>query len=261
MGKKRTGRRLGIPHQRRLTCDLLWFNRSVPLCGHDRIFRLSELAEFRAETPRRISWSALFIRAFGLVAQQCPELRQTWYRWPVSHLYQHPVNVATLTVHRRWRDEPWLFWGQISEPESLTLEVIQQHIDRFRDDPVTRVFRKQTKLARLPTVLRRLIWWWNIHIATARRADRLGTFFVSTLSGKKTEIQIPPSIHTGCLTFGPVDRNGDCRVTLAYDHRVMDGSFVADVLELLETIMTRQMPAELKQIPTAEQFDDQIVSS
>ena len=257
METNRTGRRLRVPHNRRLTCDLLWFNRSVPLCGHDRIFRFSGLAKIRADTPYRVSWPALFIRAFGLVAQQCPELRQTWYRWPVSHLYQHPVNVATLTVHRRWKDEPWLFWGQINEPESLSLETIQQQLDRFRDDPVMTVFRKQTKLARLPTVLRRLIWWWNIHVATARRADRLGTFLVSTLSGKRAEIQIPPSIHTGCLTFGPVDNNGECRVTLAYDHRVMDGALVADALELLEVTLTRQISAELQEIPTAQRFDDQ----
>ena len=252
-----TGQRMRVPSSRRLTSDLLWFNRSVPLCGHDRVFRLQELARVRSESPRRISWPALFIRAFGLVAQRHPELRQSWYRWPVAHLYQHPVNVATITVHRVWKDDSWLFWGQLSEPESRSLLDIQQQLDVFRDAPVATTFRNQTQLAQLPTFLRRLIWWWIINVSTARRAKRLGTFFVSTLAGRGAEIQIPPSIHTGCLTFGPLNKEGECRVTLAYDHRVMDGVYVAEVLESLESVLTEQMLEELRDSWAAQPADDQ----
>ena len=252
----RSGHRMPVPASRRLTCDLLWFNRSVPLCGHDRVIQLGELAQARSNLSCRISWPALFIRAFGLVAHQHPELRQTWYRWPIAHLYQHPVNVASVSVHREWNGTPWLFWGQIHEPELLSLTTIQMQLDRFRDGPVASVFRLQRQLVQLPTLLRRLIWWWNLNISTTGRAKRFGTFLVSTLAGRGAEIQIPPSIHTGCLTYGPLNKDGECRVTLAYDHRVMDGVCVAEVLESLETVLTKRMLVELCDSPAAYLADD-----
>ncbi len=257
MRTNHTGRRMRVPPSRRLTSDLLWFNRSVPLCGHDRVFCLEELARVRSQSPGRISWPALFIRAFGLVAQRHPELRQSWYRWPVSHLYQHPVNVTTITVHRVWNAESWLFWGQLSEPETRSLREIQQQLDVFRDAPVETTFRNQIQLAQLPTLLRRMIWWWLINVATARRAKRLGTCFLSTLAGRGTEIQIPPSIHTGCLTFGPLNKDGECRVTLAYDHRVMDGVYVAEVLKSLESLLRDQLLTELRDSWAAQPASDQ----
>ncbi len=251
------GKRFRIPPSRRLTFDLLWFNRSVPLCGHDRLLDLQQLADARSQAAVRISWPALFLRAFGLVAKQYPELRQTWYRWPLAHLYQHPVSVATITVHREWKEAAWLFWGQIPEPEALSLAEIQQQLDRFRDGPVRTVFRRQTQLAQLPTPLRRLIWWWNLSVATKRRAKRLGTFFLSTLAGRGAEIQVPPSIHTGCLTFGPLNNEGTCRVTLAYDHRVMDGAIVAEILQSLENVLAEQMLEEIENLEPVRQSDGQ----
>lgn len=192
------------------------------------------------------------MKACALVAQDVPELRQTWYRWPWAHLYQHPHSIATLTVHREIKSEPWLFWGQISSPESRLLPEIQRLIDHFRETEVQRVFRKQYQFAHLPTILRRAIWWWNLNVATTNRAKRLGTFFLSTLSGRGAEIQLPPAIHTGCLTFGPLDASGVTRVTLAYDHRVMDGVLVADVLRRLEEALNETLAAELRSIASSD---------
>jgi hypothetical protein len=98
----------------------------------------------------------------------------------------------------------------------------------------------------MPTPLRRLIWWWNMHLAGAARARRLGTFFLSTLAGRGAEIQLPPSIQTGCLTYGPLDAQGISRVTLAYDHRIMDGVLAARILERLEQILLQDVAAELQ---------------
>jgi len=151
---------------------------------------------------------------------------------------------------------PWLFWGHISAPEEQPLRDIQQAIDRFRDGPVEKVFRRQLQLVRLPTLFRRMIWWWNVNLATSRRAKRVGTFFLSTLAGRGAEIQVSPGIHTGCLTFGPLSGEGECKVTLAYDHRVMDGVLVADVLEALESTLNTTIVSELKAIAGARHEGD-----
>lgn len=246
MTDMRNGRRIRIPASRRLSWDLLYFHRDVPLCAHDRRMNLAPVSETRSACAERISWPALFLKAYAIVSQQVPELRQTWYRWPWAHLYQHPSSVATLTVQREMNGEPWLFWGQLPSPELKSLSELQVAINRFRDGEVREVFRKQLQLAKLPTVFRRMIWWWNLNVATASRAKRLGTFFLSTLAGRGAEIQLPPSIHTGCLTFGPLDENGMARVTLAYDHRIMDGALVADILQRLEETLNGVLMHELR---------------
>ncbi|MFM8724897.1 MAG: hypothetical protein ACKON9_07210 [Planctomycetaceae bacterium] len=207
---------------------------------------LGPLAELRTAAPARISWAALFIRAFGKVSAEIPQLRQMWLTWPWPHLYQHPESVAVLTVHREFQNEPWLFWGRIRSPELRSLTDLQTCIDDFQNQPVETRFSRELQLAALPTPLRRIIWWWNLHVAGAARARRLGTFFLSTLAGRGAEIQLPPSVQTGCLTYGPLDAQGISRVTLAYDHRIMDGVLAARILERLEQILLLEIAAELQ---------------
>lgn len=207
---------------------------------------LSDVADARTAADTRVSWPAIFLKACAAVARQTPELRQTWYRWPWAHLYQHPDSVGVLTVQREYNGQRWLFWGHVFQPDDQCLTDIQSSLDRFRDAPVEQVFGRQLQLARLPTPLRRLIWWWNLNIATRRRAKRLGTLFLSTLAGRGAEIQLPPAIHTGCLTFGPLDPEGVSRVTLAYDHRVMDGALAAEILTRIEQTLHNQLTDELR---------------
>ena len=248
MPDSRNGCRFLVPVSRRLSWDLLAFHHDVPLCAHDRQMRLEHVCQRRAACAVRISWPALFIKAYAMVASEFPELRQIWYRWPWAHIYQHPTSIATLTVQREVDKEPWLFWGQIRSPEAQSLTEIQRSIDHFQNDDVNQVFAKQWRLAHLPTILRRAIWWWNLNLETKKRATRLGTFFLSTLSGLGTEIQLPPSIQTGCLTYGPLNEQQSLRVTLAYDHRIMDGVLVARILQRLETTLDETLANELSHL-------------
>ena len=244
--KSKSGRSFLIPRCRRLTWDLLRFNRQVPLCAHDRICDLSSVSKARSCATRRISWPALMLKAFGLMAEQFPEFRQTWYRWPIAHLYQHPHSIAAMTVQRTHKDQPWLFWAMVDAPENMTLPELQSVLDEYQTGPIRPQYQDMLRLASLPTLFRRLIWNWNFHVAKAGRAQKLGTFFLSTLSGKGAEIQSPPSIQTGCLTYGPLDEQGRCRITIAYDHRVMDGALVADALAFLENVLTTTIQRELE---------------
>jgi hypothetical protein len=242
------GRRMWVPASRRLSCDLLYFNRRVPLCGHDLNADLSAVHEARKECAVRVSWPALFMKAYALVAREIPALRQTWHTFPWPHLYQHPDSTGVLTVQRSIHGEPWLFWGKIAGLEQLPLAVIQQRIDTFTSEECSIVFRKQLQMAQLPVLLRRLLWWWNLNVATRARSKRLGTFILSTLSGRGVSIQVPPSIHTGCLTYGPLDADNVSRITLAYDHRIMDGALVAEALQRLTQILNQEIAAELLQM-------------
>jgi len=246
MVTERNGQRFAVPASRRLTWDLLYFHKDVPLCSHDRRMDLTEVAAAREAAAVRVSWPAVFLKAMACVAVQYPELRQIWYRWPWAHLYQHPASVGILTVQREIDGEPWLFWGRISRPEEMSLTEIQSIIHRYQTEPPARVFARDLRLASLPLLLRRLIWWWNLNVETAARAKRVGTFFLSTLAGRGVEIQMSPSVQTTCLTYGPLSADGTSRVTLSYDHRIMDGARVADILNRLEEVLKTAMLDELR---------------
>ena len=247
MDGTRENRRMRVPHSRRLSCDLLHFNRRVPLCGHDRESDLSAVAAARQHCSTRISWAALFMKAYAVVAREIPQLRQTWHSFPWPHLYQHAHSTGIVTVQRHIDNEPWLFWGRIGHLDELPLTVIQQRIDRFTTEPCETIFRTQLQMARLPFPLRRFIWWWNLNVATRARAKRVGTFMLSTLAGRGVSIQVPPSIHTGCLTYGPLNERHVSRITLAYDHRIMDGALVATALCDLERVLNSQLVEELQE--------------
>jgi hypothetical protein len=228
--------------------DVLHYHRQVPTCAHDRHFDLGQVAEARANAKVRISWSLLFIKAFGLVAQRVPVLRQTYFRWPIPHLYQHHESVAVMATHREFRGEPWLFWSRFPCPERSGLVDLQSHLHRCQTERPEKCFRQQLQLSMLPLIPRRLFWWWTLNVSGGKRAKRSGTFFLSTLASQQTEIQHPPAFLTSNLTYGPLDSAGRARVTLAYDHRLMDGYLIARVLQELESTLTGTILAELQSL-------------
>lgn len=239
-------RRMAIPRSRRLVIDLLRLHQQVPTSAHDRICNLSAVAAARANANVRISWPMLFIKAYSLVAQKYPQLRQIFMRWPWAHLYQHPTSVATVVTFRDVDNEPWLFWSRFSRPEHKSLATLQDKMDEYQTGPVEKMFHKQWVFSTLPSFLRRIIWWWTLNVSGEKRARRTSTFVLTTVGSLGAEIQHPPGFLTGNLTYGPIDENGRCRVTLAYDHRIMDGRTVADILADLEQTLNEVIVAELE---------------
>lgn len=243
------GHRLRLPQSRRLVTDLLNFSRKVPthpLVRHMRILRLAELQRRRDGGPR-VSWPALFLKAYGLLSERRPELRQCFMSWLWPHLYQHPVPIGRLTVSRSYAGQDWVFFAHVPEPNRLGLLDLQREILRFKHAPVESVerFRLQLRFSRLPTPVRRLAWWWTLNISGARRANRFGTFGLTTVSAQGAISVHPPSIPATTLTYGPVDCAGQVRVTIVYDHRLMDGAFVAGCLQELEALLETELADEL----------------
>lgn len=235
-----------VPRSRRLTCDVLHFHKQVPLCPHHRMMHLGPLDEVRKATQTRISWPVLFLKAYSLMAREVPPLRQVWMRFPWSHIYEHNESIGMLAIQREYRGEPWLFWGRFDRPETKSLIDLQKKLNWYQDQPVERIFRRFLFLSAMPNPLRRFLWWCNMQLSGAVRARSIGTFFLSTLAGKGAEIDCPPSFQTGVVTYGPIDAQGHSRVTVAYDHRLMDGQLVADGLRRIEEILCGPLSDELK---------------
>jgi hypothetical protein len=243
------GRRLPIPPSRALVIDLLHYDRKAPMVAHSRVCNLAEAADARAGCRRRISWAVLFLKAYAHVAADTPPLRRCYLRWPWPHFYQHPTSVGTLAINRRHDGAERLCWARFPNPHQRSLVDLQQTLDeRYKRLPVEQVFRRQVILSRFPWPLRRAAWALTLNLSGARRAKRLGTFGLTTLAAEGAEIHRPPSPLATTLTYGPLDRAARSRVTIAYDHRVMDGALVARVLARIEGVLCGLLSAELRSI-------------
>jgi hypothetical protein len=231
--------------------DVLHFYRQVPSCAHSRVCDLSRPAALRRAMPGRLSWTVLFLKAFGLVAAERPVLRQCYLRWPWPHVYEHPHTVAMLAIERPFGGDRWLFWGRFVAPEGEPLPALKRRLDRYVEGDVERVFRLQWKFSGLPTFVRRIVWWWTLNVSGVARGKRAGTCFLTTLASRGVEIEHPPAFHTANLTYGPLDERGRCRVTIAYDHRLMDGAFIGECLAEIEAAMNGPIAAELETLVAA----------
>ncbi len=247
-----TGGRVKIPRSRSLVTDILRLSTQVPTCTQVRTMDLASLRDARRELSERVSWPVIFIKAYSAVSAQNPPLLQTWRRFPWPHLYQHTEPSAVITVMRRFRDQDWLFWGRLRSPQTRSLHDLQRRLASFTTGPIESTFQKQLRFTALPALLRRVIWWWNLNLVGDKRAKRLGTFLLTTVAGRGAETQHPPSLLTSCISYGPLDENGHCRVRLVYDHRLMDGAFVADRLAELESELRGEILQELRML-TANQ--------
>ncbi len=245
-------RRMSIPRSRRLVIDLMWLRKDVPTTAHSRNCDLSPVVAARDHAGERIAWSMLFIKAYAIVAKKYPPLRQVFMKWPWPHLFQNPASVASVVTHRDVDGEPWLFWTRFIQPESQSLVNLQRQMDAHQSDPVQQIFRREWVFSGFPTPLRRILWWWTINVSGRKRVKRCGTFCLTTIGSRGAEICDPPGFLTGNLTFGPIDATGGCRITLSYDHRLLDGRMVADILADVEQTLNTLLVAELQKISSSK---------
>lgn len=283
-----------LPRSRRLVTDLLYFAKKIPsqpLAMHCRIpvlVRLQKEATFpggslgtrsrlgpssrlgpnaplaassRCGSRCRISWPALFMKAYGVLSARHPLLRQCFMSWPWPYVYEHPFPIARMTVARHHAGEKWVFFARVERPEQYALAGLQEQINEFKHAPIASVerFHLQDLFSHVPMLLRRPAWWLTLHVSGRARVDRLGTFGMTTVSGRGGVSIHPPLITTTTLTFGPVDPAGNVRITIVYDHRLMDGGTVAEFLEDLESILNGEIVEEMRSLAGVPQEESERV--
>jgi hypothetical protein len=213
-----------------------------------RRMNLGELVAARAAVAPPISWSAIFLKAYGAVAAERPELRRCYLPLPRPRLYEHPVNVASLAVERRVAGEDAVLFAKIDRPETWDLVKLTERVRRYQTAPVERVtaFRRVLRTSRLPRSVRRLIWGVGLHAAGGLRARYFGTFGLSVVAGFGAEALHLLSPLTTNLHYGPLAPDGALDVRLTFDHRVVDGAPVARALARLEEVLRTDVLAELR---------------
>ncbi len=140
----------------------------------EKICNLAEVARLRKQATPRISWAAIFVKAYALAAQCHPPLRRTYIRWPWPHLVEESHSTAMVVVNRQYLGEDRICWGRLPRPESRPLVQLQRQLDAYQNEPVEKIFRRQITLSRMPTPLRRLLYWWNQNFGGRKASQAIG---------------------------------------------------------------------------------------
>lgn len=247
------GRVLPLSLGRRLVGDLLHYAKKVPSLPLARDCWIDPLIRARAGMPNPPTWTALMMKAYGIVAARLPELRRAYVPYPWARLYEHPRSDCAILIERSIDGESIVLAAKVLDPATAPLHEIDDHLKRFRQDDVESIspFRQLLRLGRLPKLLRRFVYWSTLGFSGYKRARRFGTFMMSSLGNLGIEQIHPLTPLTTYFTFGPIHPDGWVNLKIIYDHRVMDGRTVARALVDLESILNHELIAAIESMPAA----------
>jgi hypothetical protein len=242
------GRSISITPPRRFIMDLVHFAHKVPSVPVCRTMDIRRLVAARNEHPSRPSWSVLFMKAYALVAAAHAPLRRSLVTFPWSRFYEHPQTICSLAMERVYGGEEGVFVGLFRAPELQTIEQLQESLAWYQKTPLEEVgfFRQALRISRAPTPIRHLLWWSTLHVSGFKKAKRLGTFGLTSYGALGAESLHPISPLSTTMNYGPIDESGHVVVKLIYDHRILDGAFVARRLHDIEDTLTGAILDELR---------------
>jgi len=249
------GRYLSPTGPRGFINDLVHFAHKVPSAPVSRPFDVSALCEARVRHLSRPSWSCLFMKAYALVGAENPPLRRSYLEFPWPRIYEHPWMNCALAIERSYQDEEGVFVGLFRAPERQSLAQLQDSLRFYKNEPLEKVgfFRQALRFGKVPRPVRRFLWWSTLNVSGWKRCKRFGTFGLSTYGALGAEQMHPISPLTTTLTYGPIDPDaGRVMVKLIYDHRVLDGAYVARRLRDIEDVLHGPILEELRDGAGAE---------
>src|SRR6201987_325248 len=246
------GRRIKLSIQRRMVIDFLYFARAVPTVPVQKQMSIADLVAARAACRDRPRWTAIFVKAFALVADEVPELRRAYVKIPWPHLFEYPASKASIMIERDYRGEPALCPISVKDPAREPLSAIGDVLDHASTVPLENLkeFQRWKRLTQVPRPLRRLLWWIGLNIGR-QRGNFFGTFGVSVYSALNAESLHPLSPLTTLLNYGVMSGDGSLDVRIIYAHRVLNGATIARALGRMEEILNSVILQELLSLPRA----------
>jgi hypothetical protein len=113
---------------------------------------LARLVAARRASAPAPTWSAIFTKAYALVAARTPAPRTSYLTFPRDRFYEHPANVATLNIDRQLANERAVLYAHVANPEALTLQELDEIICYHQVEPVENItsYRNAVRLSRVP---------------------------------------------------------------------------------------------------------------
>jgi hypothetical protein len=249
MAKPR-GKTIAITPFRNMVIDLMHFSAQVPVVTLERRMNLAPLVAARQQCTPRPMWSSLFVKAFAIVAARQPLLRRSYMTFPWPRYYEHPRNIANINVSRHVDGEDIVVQALVRSPENRSLGELDAIVRHYMDAPVEdlKAYRRVRRMSRVPTPLRRLLFWLTINWIGRRRCHNLGTFGITSVADRGAGILNLVPLLTSTLHYGLFDDKGCLDVRYAIDHRVLDGLPAADTLVALENALLGEILAEVTKL-------------
>jgi hypothetical protein len=247
------GKTIPISLSRRFIIDLLKHSKKVPALPMQRTMSLKPLIDAQSRLNRKLSWCAIFIRAYSLLAERNPELRRTVAYFPRNRFYEHPFNVASFSVERIINNEACVVFGKILAPERCSVGSIDKTVRELKSCPIGEIpqLKSAQRLSRVPNPLRSILWWFALNDGVAK-AHFFGTFGISVVASCGAASLTLLSPLTTTVNYGVFQADGALDVRIVYDHRVMDGAFVARRIVELEEILLDEVLSEIEQIEVGQ---------
>ena len=232
---------------RRMVFDVMHTSMGVPFVTLSRPLQIRPLLEARASAKLPAGWTAIFVKAFALVAKDEPILRTLYAKWPWPTFYELPKSVAMVAVARVEDGEECVVAQRITGPEALPIAEIDALIRHSREAPLQDLpmVRKMMLAMRLPLPLRRLAWLIGLNFGR-QRASYFGSYSVTSVAafggGQLHAITPGPFI----LSYGIVEPDQTIDVVIRWDHRITDAVPIARVLTRLEQVLNTEIVVELR---------------
>jgi hypothetical protein len=250
--------RIRLSSGRKLACDVIQFAVKAPMGAVRAVFDLAELAELRKRIRPKLSWNVIFMKAYAGLSGEWPELRQCIVSFPSPHIYQHDRNVCLIAVAREHQGQETLMFARFDSPEICALDGLQSRLNFFRDAPLSEIrqFRHQLQFSACPWPLRKLGYWIMSNLWVSKRASHMGTFGMSISGFDNIEFA---SYHLGpnttILGVDVVARGGQSQVLLTFDHRILDGKPVLDIMKALERRLRGPIVEEMRLLAKTSNVD------
>ena len=218
------------------------------------------------DAGHKVTVTAVLIKAIAIAQKNHPKTRTQML--PIGGLVQFNMVRAQFTVERFIDGEPALFFGDIEDPDTKSLQNISAELQAYGNEPIEKIpqLEIQNRFSRYPWILRQLIIYFGIRIPAMRLRYMGATFGLSSLGKYGCRNLISPSVITSMFCVGevedrPMARDGKVEVrpqlslVLNFDHRVMDGAtaarFMKEIIELLQGGLEAHMTEELAYLQSA----------
>ncbi len=246
------GRRIRLSVARRMIADYMWAASGIARVDVTRRVAFHDLITIRGGLRDPPSWTAIFVKAFAIIAAEIPELRRVYMTLPWPHLYEYADSTVVILQERQIMDDTGVLPLRFYKPDAIPLGKLSEMI---RCAAVARIeessfYRKLIAVARLPLFIRRMVWGLCLNIPRLRR--ELGTYGISSVARLQTELGTSRTPLPCLLSYGPADPHGNVTVRLSFDHRIFDGALAGRGLSRLDQVLNSSILEELRELAEVE---------
>ncbi len=238
------GKTKSISLARKLVIDLM--RASVPLVAVERTLHLERLATARASLAVRPGWSAIMAKALCIVARDEPWLRTLLLKWPWARFYELPKSIVLVALVRDDFDDGVPIMMKLGAADERSLADLEADMQRAKSAPIAEVpsFARTARIARLPLLVRRLIWALVLN-SGRMRSNRFGTLWITSLASLGSETVTARTPGPTLVSYGLVHPDHSMNIRLHWDHRVYDGVVATRALQRLEEVLNNEIANEL----------------